>query len=69
MSRDHDAAAAPGLYNICYVNAFQAQPDAASWWKTNHPDLLLHDKNGNLVIDRTGTRSCSTTRPPRSARR
>jgi hypothetical protein len=52
VSRDHDATAASGLYNICYVNAFQAQPDAASWWKTNHPDLLLHDKNGNLVIDK-----------------
>jgi len=51
VSRDHDAAAAPGIYNICYVNAFQAQPDAESWWKTNHPDLLLRDKNGKLVID------------------
>lgn len=52
VSRDHDAAAATGLYNICYVNAFQAQTGDASWWKTNHPDLLLHDKNGNLVIDK-----------------
>ncbi|MCU7728928.1 endo alpha-1,4 polygalactosaminidase [Actinoplanes sp. KI2] len=52
VSRDHDAAPAAGLYNICYVNAFQAQTDAASWWKTNHPDLLLHDARGNLVIDK-----------------
>lgn len=52
VSRDYTAPAASGLYNICYVNAFQAQTDAASWWKTNHPDLLLHDKNGNLVIDK-----------------
>jgi hypothetical protein len=52
VSRDHDAAAAPGIYNICYVNAFQAQTADASWWKTNHNDLLLHDKNGNLVIDK-----------------
>jgi hypothetical protein len=52
VSRDHDAAAAPGIYNICYVNAFQAQTEAADWWKTNHPDLLLHDKNGKLVIDK-----------------
>lgn len=52
VSRDHDASAASGLYNICYVNAFQAQTDAASWWKSNHPDLLLHDAKGNLVIDR-----------------
>lgn len=51
VSRDHDASPAAGLYNICYVNAFQAQTDAASWWKTNHPDLLLHDANGKLVVD------------------
>ena len=52
VSRDHDADAAPGLYNICYVNAFQAQTGAAAWWKANHPDLLLHDANGKLVIDK-----------------
>jgi hypothetical protein len=52
VSRDHDAAAAPGIYNICYVNAFQAQTGDASWWKTNHNDLLLHDKSGKLVIDK-----------------
>lgn len=51
VSRDHDASPAAGLYNICYVNAFQAQTDAASWWETNHPDLLLHDAKGNLVVD------------------
>ena len=51
VSRDHEAAAAPGVYSICYVNAFQAQPDAASWWKTNHPDLLLRDKFGKPVVD------------------
>jgi hypothetical protein len=52
VSRDHDASPAAGLYNICYVNAFQAQTEDASWWKTNHPDLLLHDAKGNLVIDK-----------------
>ncbi|MFI1990879.1 endo alpha-1,4 polygalactosaminidase [Actinoplanes sp. NPDC020271] len=51
VSRDSEAAPAAGIYNICYVNAFQAQPGAESWWKTNHPDLLLHDAAGNLVID------------------
>lgn len=45
------AAPAAGLYNVCYVNAFQAQPGDESWWKTNHNDLLLHDAKGNLVID------------------
>jgi hypothetical protein len=52
VSRDSTASPAAGLYNICYINAFQAQPDAESWWKTNHPELLLHDANGNLVIDK-----------------
>ena len=52
VSRDHEASPAAGLYNICYINAFQAQTEAASWWKTNHPDLLLHDAKGNLVIDK-----------------
>ncbi|MFG2294364.1 endo alpha-1,4 polygalactosaminidase [Streptomyces sp. NPDC048603] len=54
VSRDRTAPPAPGLYNICYVNAFQAQPDATAWWQKNHPDLLLR-KNGGadgpLVID------------------
>jgi glycosyl hydrolase family 114 len=47
VSRDHDAAAAPGIYNICYVNAFQAQPDAEDEWG----DLLLRDANGDIVYD------------------
>ncbi|KUL22743.1 endo alpha-1,4 polygalactosaminidase [Actinoplanes awajinensis] len=51
VSRDREATPAPGVYTICYVNAFQAQPGAESWWKTNHPDLLLHDAAGDLVID------------------
>lgn len=52
VSRDHDASPAAGRYNICYVNAFQAQADAASWWQTNHPDLLLRDAKGKLVVDK-----------------
>ncbi|SDT80912.1 endo alpha-1,4 polygalactosaminidase [Actinoplanes derwentensis] len=51
VSRDREATPAAGVYNICYVNAFQAQPGAESWWKSNHPDLLLKDKNGALVVD------------------
>ncbi|GLY05969.1 MULTISPECIES: endo alpha-1,4 polygalactosaminidase [Actinoplanes] len=51
VSRDREASPAAGLYNVCYVNAFQAQPGDESWWKTNHADLLLRDKNGALVID------------------
>ncbi|MFI5933076.1 endo alpha-1,4 polygalactosaminidase [Actinoplanes sp. NPDC051494] len=51
VSRDRTANAASGLYNICYVNAFQAQPDANAWWEANHPELLLRDANGEVVID------------------
>ncbi|WP_267244453.1 endo alpha-1,4 polygalactosaminidase [Streptomyces sp. PR69] len=51
VSRDRAAKPAPGLYNICYVNAFQAQPDATGWWQARHPDLLLRDAAGALVVD------------------
>lgn len=51
VSRDRAAQPAPGLYNICYVNAFQAQPDATDWWQAHHPDLLLRS-GGALVVDR-----------------
>lgn len=49
VSRDHTATPAAGLYNICYVNAFQAQPDAGGSWPA---DLLLRDAHGQVVIDR-----------------
>ncbi|WP_437062764.1 endo alpha-1,4 polygalactosaminidase [Streptomyces sp. enrichment culture] len=48
VSRDHTASPAAGLYNICYVNAFQAQPDAEDEWDD---DLLLRDANGDVVYD------------------
>ncbi|MEY9927247.1 hypothetical protein ABH926_001872 [Catenulispora sp. GP43] len=51
VSRDSSASSAPGLYNICYINAFQAQPDATGWWQSNHPDLLLKTSSGAPVID------------------
>jgi len=48
VSRDRTAAPAPGLYNICYVNAFQAQPDERASWPA---DLLLRDADGEVVVD------------------
>lgn len=48
VSRDHDATPAAGLYNICYVNAFQTQEGAEGEWDS---DLLLHDANGKIVKD------------------
>src|SRR4051794_5544730 len=50
VSRDRNASPAAGIYTICYINAFQVQPDELSWWKANHDDLLLK-KNGKYVID------------------
>jgi hypothetical protein len=51
VSRNRAAAPAPGLYNICYVNGFQAQAEEAEWWLTEHPDLVLRDQNGDPIID------------------
>lgn len=52
VSRDRSAEPAEGLYNVCYVNAFQTQPGSAiTWWKKTHPDLLLKDDDGSPVID------------------
>ncbi|MEU8225773.1 endo alpha-1,4 polygalactosaminidase [Kribbella sp. NPDC048915] len=48
VSRDRTAEPAAGLYNICYVNAFQVQPGEQDDWDA---DLLLRDAEGNLVID------------------
>jgi hypothetical protein len=52
VDRDRHAHPAAGHYNICYVNAFQAQPGALHWWRTTHRDLLLHDSAGHEVVDR-----------------
>lgn len=51
VSRDRGDAPAAGLYNICYVNGFQAQQSDDAWWKSDHPDLILRDAKGNPVVD------------------
>ncbi|MCR2792418.1 endo alpha-1,4 polygalactosaminidase [Microbacterium sp. zg.Y625] len=63
VSRDRRAEpAGDGFYNVCYVNLLQTQPDeegvagpggygTTQWWIDNHPDLLLRDTDGALVID------------------
>lgn len=51
VSRDRNEATAPGLYNICYVNGYQAQENEASFWLDQHPDLVLRDGSGKPVID------------------
>ncbi|MFD5856620.1 endo alpha-1,4 polygalactosaminidase [Streptomyces chartreusis] len=52
VSRDRTAKPAPDVYNICYVNAFQAQPDAEDWWEEHAPGLVLRDDDGTPVVDR-----------------
>jgi hypothetical protein len=51
VSRDRNAAPADGIYNICYVNGFQIQPDEEAMWMDQYPDLILRDGGGNPVID------------------
>ncbi|WP_051857776.1 endo alpha-1,4 polygalactosaminidase [Streptomyces cellulosae] len=49
VSRDREDTPAPGGYNICYINAFQAQEHAEGDWA---PDLLLRDASGAVVYDK-----------------
>jgi hypothetical protein len=50
VTRDHTVRPAAGKYNVCYVNGFQTQTEAAQWWRRNYDDLLLR-RNGRLVVD------------------
>ncbi len=52
VSRDRTASPALGIYNICYVNGFQIQPDEESFWMANHSDLILRNSTGAPIIDR-----------------
>lgn len=51
VSRDRTDRPARGAYNICYVNAYQTQPDELRWWRHHHGGLLLRDRAGRLVHD------------------
>jgi Glycoside-hydrolase family GH114 len=51
VSRDRNAPVAAGLYNICYVNGFQIQPDEEAFWLQQHPTLILRDGNNQPIID------------------
>ncbi|MET0389622.1 MAG: endo alpha-1,4 polygalactosaminidase [Polyangiales bacterium] len=51
VSRDRTDQPASGLYNICYVNGFQAQPSENDFWLNDHPDLILRDDGGEPVVD------------------
>ena len=51
VDRDRSATPVAGLYNICYVNAFQTQPDEASFWTSGHSALLVKRANGTNLTD------------------
>lgn len=46
VARDVTADPVPGLYNVCYVNAFQTQPGDLDAWPA---DLLLDDDGGPVT--------------------
>src|SRR4051812_6756134 len=42
VTRAHETkSAVPGLYNVCYINGFQAQSEDEGWWLSQHRDLVL----------------------------
>jgi hypothetical protein len=51
VDRDRTSHPAPGVYNVCYINAFQTQAYQDGWWKKHHPSLLLRNAKGKLVED------------------
>ena len=51
VDRDRNATPVAGRYNICYVNAFQTQPDEASFWTSGHHNLLVKRANGTNLTD------------------
>ena len=61
VTRDRLAAPASGVYNICYINAFQTQPGQLPWWRAHHRALLLRDRGAPRArpgLARRGTARC-----------
>src|SRR5690348_18369894 len=50
VDRDRHDHPAAGRYSICYVNAFQTQPEERTWWLAHHRALLLR-VGGHYVED------------------
>jgi hypothetical protein len=51
VDRDRTSRPAPGVYNVCYINAFQTQAESDHWWRSHHPHLLLRTANSHVVED------------------
>jgi Glycoside-hydrolase family GH114 len=50
VDRDRHDTPAAGLYNVCYINAFQSQADEHRWWLRRPRSLLLF-RHGRAVVD------------------
>lgn len=51
VGRDRTAGPVPGVYSICYVNAFQSQPEDSAFWTGSRSDLLVRSTDGLPVED------------------
>ena len=51
VTRDSTGTPAAGLYNICYINAFQTQSEDKKFWLTKHTSLVLRSKSGKPISD------------------
>lgn len=51
VTRDSTASPAAGIYNICYVNGFQTQPEEHDLWLNQRKDLLVTGSNGKPIVD------------------
>lgn len=60
--RDRTASPRDGAFNVCYVNGFQAQPDARKFWR-KHWRLVLK-KDGQPVTDTAWHEWLLDTRTP-----
>jgi hypothetical protein len=67
VDRDRGEAPVPGLYNVCYVNGFQAQPGELRWWRARHRGLLL-TRRGRPVVDRAWNEQLLDTSTPSKRR-
>jgi hypothetical protein len=65
--RDRTEAPADGLYNVCYVNAFQTQPGERRLWR-KHPGLVLRDDRGRPVVDEAWGEALLDVRTPAKRR-
>jgi hypothetical protein len=48
--RDRTDPPAAGVFDVCYINGFQTQPNEKRFWR-RHPGLVLRDADGRPVVD------------------